>query len=452
VKPILALLVLTAASASAQSWDGDQSALTLPSTVTARTSDLSAGLLAKTPVERLKPQVTRDPSGTTVTAELVKKGGGENTLWEMRWEPGEAWGPGTWVAFRDGLGRLREVRIIILEGSDGSDNKLAQPGTWVRLVPQGRGSRLDLFLAGRLVTGGWTVPGSLLDVMASSDTWLWESTPDVDWASVLPRRRWEDDKVETVRAAMRKALSTMTLSAETVWLSDPRSTVNGTTATGAPWGQWMTLTGGDAGRGLGPWGVTLWATDGVLRGWKAAPMTWKALQRPRIVLPGYSEAFVPDPSDDPALAVNWIRNLGLAVQETLYPTRALIDTSSDVRDLPFVAPADASGGYDVGDVPALFHLLAVTRPGQAYLICLSAQAAQNGMSAAVTFREPAVLLPWVGQDNRVRVAVYGGPKEQTWDQWVADFPGSSAGARTDHLMLTALPLPAQTMLPRLPLR
>lgn len=339
-----AMLVLAVSAAGAQSWDGDQGPMTLPSTVTARTSDLSASLLAKLPVERLKPQVARDPSGTTVTVEQVKKGGGENTLWEMRWEPAEPWGPGTWVAFRDGLGRLREVRIILLEGSDAVDNKLAQPGTWVRLVPQGRSSRLDLFVAGRLVTGGWTVPGSLLDVMASSDTWIWEATPDVDWGSVLPQRRWEDEKVEAVRAAMRKALSTVPLAAETVWLSDPQANSEGTAATGTPLGQWLTLAGTDAGRGLGPWGVTLWAADGVLRGWKTAPMTWKALQRPRIVLPGYSEAFVPDPADDPALAINWIRNLGLAVQQTLYPTRGLTDTSADVKDLPFVSPADASGG------------------------------------------------------------------------------------------------------------
>jgi hypothetical protein len=445
-------LLLVAASAGAQSWDGAQGPMTLPSTVDARTSDLSAGLLAKLPVERLKPQVVHDPSGTTITVEQVKKGGGENTLWELRWEPAAAWGPGTWVAFRDGLGRLRELRIILLEDSDATDNKLAQPGTWVRLVPQGRGSRLDLFVAGRLVTGGWTVPGSLLDVMASSDTWLWEATPDVDWASVLPQRRWEDEKVEAVRASMRKGLSTMPLAAETMWISDPRSNPDGTTATGAPWGQWLTLTGSEAGRGLGPWGVTLWAADGVLRGWKAAPMTWKALLRPRIVLPGYSEAFVPEPSDDPAAAVNWIRNLGLAVQQTLYPTRTLTDVSADVRDLPFVSPADASGGYDIDDVPALFHLLAVTRPGQAYLICLSRQEAQNGQSSAVSFREPAVLLPWVGTDNRVRVALYAGPKEQTWDQWLAEFPSTSTGARRDHLMLTALPLPAQILLPRLPLR
>ena len=447
--PALAALVLAGRLAA---WDGDQTVLPLPPSAEARTSDTAAGLLSRTPVERLKPQVVHDPSGVTVTAELVKKGEGENALWEFRWEPGAPWGPGTWVAFRDGLGRLREVRIILLEGSDSTDGKLAQPGTWVRLVPQGSGSRLDLFLAGRLVTGGWTVPGSLLDVMASSDTWLWDNTGDIDWSAVVPKRRWEDEKVEALRAAMHKALSGMPLAAQTLWLPDPDSNADGTTEAGTPWGQWKTLGGDEAARGMGPWGVTLWTADGVLRGWKAAPAVWNTLLRQRIVLPGYSQAYVPEPGNDPALAVNWIRNLGLAVQQTLYPSRPLTDVSSDVKGLPLLDPVDAAGGYDVDDVPALAHLLAVTRPGQAYLVSLSEQTVEDGVSSAVAFREPAVLLPWVGTDDRVHVVVYAGPSEQTWDQWRATFAPAAAGGREPHLMVIALPLPSQTLLPRLPLR
>lgn len=440
------LAVAVAAPLASQDWNG--SVLPIPSTVDARLGDFSAGILAKTPIERLKPQVVRD-AGVTITVESVKDTQTNEPLWEFRWEPGAPWGPGTWVAFRDGLGRLRELRIIILEGSVAADNKLEQVGTWVRLVPQGRGSRLDLFLAGRLVTGGWTVPGSLLDVMASSDTWLWE-LGDIDWTAVLPQHRWEDEKVEALRAALHKGLLGMPLSAETVWLSDPQSSVEGTTASGAPWGRWKTLTGSEAGRGLGAWGVSLWTTDAVLRGWKAAPMAWNALLRPRIVLPGYSQAYVPDPVDDPAFAVNWIRNLGLAVQQTLYPTRKLADTSADVRGLPFLE-AD-SVGYSVDDFPALAHLLAVTRPGQAYLVSLGAQTVENGVSAALSFSAPAVLLPWVGADDRVHVVVYAGPGEQSWDQWLAEVHEVPVGGRGDRLMVVALPLPPQSVLPRLPLR
>ncbi len=435
-------------SGAVMAWDGDQEVLSLPPTAAARTSDFSAGILARTPVERLKSQTVSE-SGATITVELVKNGEGENTLWEFRWEPGAPWGPGTWVAFRDGLGRLREVRIIILEGSDAADNRLAQTGTWIRLVPQGRSSRLDLFLAGRLVTGGWTVPASLLDVMSSSDTWLWETAQDIDWSAVLPQHRWEDEKVEALRAAMHKALLGMPVAASTIWLSDPQSNPNGTTTTGAPWGQWKTLTGSDAGRGLGAWGVTLWTTDAVLRGWKAPPIVWNSLLRQRIVLPGYSQAYVPDPLDDPAFSVNWIRNLGLAVQQVLFPSRKLGDTSADVKGLPFLDPADAVGGYDLEDVPALLHLLAVTRPGQAYLMCLGEPTVNDGMSGAVVFHEPAVLLPWVGKDDRVRAVVYAGPDEQTWDQWLA---AASLGNRGARVLLTALPLPPQVLLPRLPLR
>ncbi len=180
---------------------------------------------------------------------------GENQLWELRWEPGAAWGPGTWVAFRDGLGRLREVRVILLEGTDGSDHRVAQPGTWLRLVPQtqGRRCRLDLFLAGRLVTGGWAVGASLLDVMVSSDSWLWDTTAsDLDWGSLLPQRRWEDEKVEALQARMHKLLSAVPDSRLTFWWPDPRSSASGTSDIGAPWGAWTSLAAQPGARRSGP--------------------------------------------------------------------------------------------------------------------------------------------------------------------------------------------------------
>jgi hypothetical protein len=150
--------------------------------------------------------------------------------------------------------------------------------------------------------------------------------------------------------------------------------------------------------------------------------------------------------------MDWIRNLGLAVHHELYPTRPQTDESADVAGLPFLDPV-AGAGYAVEDFPALIHLLAVTRPGQAYLASLSVQqTADKGASSSVFFREPAVLLPWVGADQRVRLAVFDGPKESTWEQWLAQVPKNRKGVRPDHVALTALPLPATVLLPVLPAR
>jgi len=449
-------LLIWVSAVGAQGWDGDQSSLPVPPTAEARQSDFSVGLLAKTPVERLKAQSIQDPSGVAISARLVKKGVGENLLWEFRWEPGAPWGPGTWVAFRDGLGRLREVRIILLEGSDGTDHKVAQAGSWLRLVPsvQGNGSRLDLFLAGRLVTGGWQVPASLVDAVQSPDSWLWEKTPDIPWSTLLPQRRWEDEKVETLRVRMHKLLSTVPLAPNTLWWPDPHSSPSGTSDTGAPWGSWALIPGleGVATRGLGPWGVTLWTATGVIRGWKGPVPSPTALVEPRIELPGYSRALVPDNlADDPAFAMDWIRNLGLAVYQELYPSRPRTNESADVTGLPFLDSVPGAG-YELDDFPALVHLLAVTKPGQIYLASLSVQqTAAKGQSSSVVFRPPAVLLPWVGTDNRIRIAVYDGPRELTWDQWLAAAP-QKRGVRPNHVALTALPLPATVEFPVLPAR
>jgi len=429
----------------------------VPRTAASRQSEFSAGLLAKTPVERLKVQTVKGPSGVTVSVRQVRAGVGENQLWELRWEPGAPWGAGTWVAFRDGLGQLREVRILLLEATDATDHQVVQPGTWLRLVPQGlgKGCRLDVFLAGRLVTGGWSVTASLVDVMASDDGWLWEATAeDIDWASLLPSRRWEDEKVEALQTRMHKLLSTVPEAPLTLWWPDPASGIAGTSSSGSPWGAWVVLPGqpGHPARGLGPWGVTLWTATGVLRGWKGDFPTWNALLEPRIELPGYSRALVPDDlTSDPGFALDWIRNLGLAVHRTLYPSRPWTNDSADVKGLPFLEPLGAAG-YSVDDFPALVHLLAVSRPGQAYLVSLSVQQTEKGKSSAVSFRDPAVLLPWVGTDGRIRAALYAGPKETTWQQWLAQAPAGRKGVRTDHLALTALPLPPTVELPVLPAR
>jgi len=458
MRPALVLLVavLTAAGLGAQGWDGAADQTVLPATAEARLSDLSRGLAALTPVERLQAGAWTDPSGTKISARIVRKGSGEYLLWELRWEPGAACGAGTWVAFRDGLGRLRELRIILLEGSEAGDLRVAQPGTWVRLVPQKSGSRLDLFLAGRLVTGGWAVPGDLLAVLGSPDRWLWETTAEhLEWASLLPVRRWEDEKVEALRTEIHKKLSTMPAAPSTLWVPAAQGSLTGTAANGSPWGQWELLPGqeGHAGRGLGPWGVTHWAAVGVIRGWKGPFPPVESLLEPRIELPGYSRALVPENlADDPAFALDWIRNLGLAAEAVIHPQRPRTDASADVQGLPFLEPVPGAG-FAVDEAPALWHLLAVNRPGTLYLASLSTQTiGAKGASSSVVFRAPALVLPWIGADQRLRVAVYAGPKEQSWAEWLAAYPQDRRGVRPDHLAVVALPLPPSVALPVLPAR
>lgn len=455
----VALALAGAGFATAQAWDGDPEALPVPATAASRQTEASLGLMARLPVERLQPQAALDSLGVRVSASVVKRGTGESLLWELRWEPGAAWGAGTWVAFRDGLGRLREVRLIVLEGSDAADHRLAQPGTWIRFVPQGRNTRLDLFLAGRLVSGGWSVPATLLDLLQASDAWVWDQVGNhLDLPALLPQRRWEDEKVEALQARLHKLLSAVPVARTTLWWPDPASSWSGTSASGAPWGSWTGLpTGGEgaagapAERGLGAWGVSLWTATGVLRGWKAPFPTWPSLVVPRVQLPGYSRALVPeDLTTDPGFALDWIRNLGLAVARTLAPNRPQTDRSADVARLPYLEAVD-DAGFSADDAPALVHLLAVTKPGTVYLASLSVQKAEKGAASAVTFQEPAVLLPWIGPDNRVKAAVYAGPREQTLAEWLGA-SGPRRGVRPDHLVLTALPLPPTVELPLLPAR
>jgi hypothetical protein len=109
-------------------------------------------------------------------------------------------------------------------------------------------------------------------------------------------------------------------------------------------------------------------------------------------------------------------------------------------------------GFAVDDFAPLMHLLATGKPGKAYLATLSTQSAVKGTASAVRFEEPAVVLPWVGQDGDVRVSIFQGPRELTRDQWLGPAGKATPGARPDHMILIEIPLPASVPLPVLPLR
>ena len=458
----LAVLLLTvlALPLQAAGWSGDQAELPVPATAEARQAEFSVQWLLKTPVEKLTPVSLNLPSAAGVVKfnlRLAVPGTGADKLWEYRWEPGKPWGPGTWVVFRDGLGRLREVRVVVLGGTTDADNRVASTGTWVRLSPvkDSRRTRLDLFLAGRLVTGGWEVPGQLAELVLSEDDWLWTASQDeIDWGSLLPLPRHEDERVDSLQKSMHKALAPVPVVAASLWLPTRTERTDGADTVGIPQGQWGLLPGqeGHAVRGLGAWGVTHWFTMGVLRGWNAAFPALTSLVEPRSRLPGYSAALVThNLSADPAFAYDWIRNLGLSVFAARYPTRPLADNSADVSSVPFLESQELTG-YSVDDAAPLLHLLAVTQPGRAYLASLSVQAAVKGVASSVTFLEPTILFPWVGADGDVRVVVFQGPRSISLAQWLKTGGSEKVGVRPDHVVLTELPLPTVVPLPLLPLR
>jgi hypothetical protein len=227
---IAALILLTSSLPlnAANGWTGGQEVDTVPPTAKARQSEPSLQLLLKTPVERLKPQsmTLEGDLPVNLTLRLAVPGKEDAQLWEYRYEPGESWGAGTWVVFRDGLGRLREIRIIILASSSDQDHRVGSNGTWVRLSPVKdlRRTRLDLFLAGRLVTGGWEVPGTLQDLVASEDDWVWKQTQQqINWVELLPLARSEDTRVETLQRVVHKVLSTIPVDKTALWLEDPQT-------------------------------------------------------------------------------------------------------------------------------------------------------------------------------------------------------------------------------------
>ncbi len=446
---LLAIGTLTATSLAADPWGETRSHL-IPSTLADRLDPKVQNLLFLTPAAYLRPVTLRlaplEGKSVTFVVRKVRSGPEDQTLWEFRLDIGQPYSAGCWIIFRDGLDRIREVRILLTAPVEPSGDLFANTGTWVRLTPKDGGptSRMDLFVAGRLVWGGWQIPASLAEILRSPEESLWSATAqEVPWSALIPQRTPGDEQVEHFATLVEHALSQIPQTRWGLWVPDPRGDAQGTDATGKPWGLWTSLENYQLPeRGLGPWGSTAWLTDSLCRAWNFPIPSVQDLLRPQSHLPGYSPAAPGDsPDHDPSLSLDWIRNLGLTLAQGLAPDRKLTSDGADVLKVPFL-DAEPQTGFNVDDLGPVLELLTAQHPGRIYFAGLNQQNLNQGMAGAVRFLEPAILFPWVGQDGNLHLKVISGTKTVPWQTWLGPL-GQPAGRRADHILLVAVDLPPE---------
>jgi hypothetical protein len=440
---------------SADPWLQSQDNL-VPSTLEARLDPRVEKLLFLTPVAFLKSESLEitQPDGKPVrlTVTHVRSGSPDKTLWEFRFDVGKPYSAGCWILFRDGYDRLREIRIILQGEPEPGDNRMVHTGTWVRLtpVPGKAASRIDLFVAGRLAWGGWELPHALDAFPKMPARSIWKScASQVDWTSLVPQRTPEDAKVEALAASIGRALGRVPASTWGVWVPDPLADARGEDSTGAAYGQWRSLRGEADPAGLGPWGVAAWLGGALCRHWQIPMPDTEALMTPRSHLTGYSPALDPtNLAQDPSLSLDWIRNIGLALNQGLDPDRKLSNDGADVKDLPFFEEIPPYG-YSVDDLPAILTLLTSLHPGHLYLAGLNVQNLASGQASSIHFLPPAILLPWVGKDQTVHLVIFEGTKKIPWEKWAGPL-GWGPGKRPNHVLLISLPVPETLKLLALP--
>ena len=446
---LLAYCLVAAFPLAADPWGETRSHL-IPSTLADRLDPKVQNLLFLTPAAQLRPVRLRlspvDGHEVTFVVRKVRSGPEDQTLWELRLDVGRPYSAGCWIVFRDGLDRIREVRLILTGPVEPEGDLLANTGTWIRLTPKDGGptSRMDLFVAGRLVWGGWQVPTSLSEILKSPEQSLWDSTAqEVPWSVLIPQHTPADDQVEQLARLVEHALSTVPETRWGLWVPDPHSDAQGTDATGKPWGLWTSLENYRLPeRGLGPWGSTAWLTDSLCRAWKIPVPRVEDLLRPQSHLPGYSPAAPGEqPDHDPSLSLDWIRNLGLTLAQGLAPDRKLASDGADVLKVPFL-DAEPQTGFNVDDLGPVLELLTALHPGRIYFAGLNQQVLTQGMAGAVRFLDPAILFPWVGKDGNLRLKVISGTKAVPWQRWLGPL-GQPAGRRADHILLVAVDLPPE---------
>jgi len=329
---------------------------------------------------------------------------------------------GTWILKRsspDGL----PVQVKVFLRSD--------PGTFIRIYPDGDRSKLDLVVYGGVLNREVPLPVPFDRAFASplSDIAAW--TADfVDWSLFSPRPGLYGDVVSFVRETRRRLPSLRY--ADDGALDDRGVPV--LIATGEPQGEPT---------GLNCSGFAAWVADGFYR-----PLTGKLLD-PRALAARHVDARPTNSADrfeedlDPFFGLDWTRNIAKALLDARAPSRAHGLTESDVRVSAFAlvaSPGEGSAaaangssayrpypayqadlGYEVPGLQALLYVLAVRDPGSIYLASFCRKS--GGLIAGLSRHyHVAVLAPYFDESGAFRVAAFESDVETSVERMMARVP------------------------------
>jgi hypothetical protein len=308
----------------------------------------------------------------------------------------------------------------------------SDPGTFIRIYPDGDRSKLDLVVYGGVLNREVPLPvpfeRAFASTMAEIAAW---SGSIVDWSLFSP----EAGRYRELRAFVAE---TRTRLPSLRYADDGALDAGGRPvyiATGEPQARPT---------GLNCSGFAAWVGDGFFRPLTGRLLDPKALATRRIGERATQAAARYETDLDPFFGLDWTRNIAAALLDARYPSRTHGLAESDVRVSPFalVAFSGATGsqdavnggsayqpypayqrdlGYETAGLKSLLYVLALREPGYIYLASISRKSG-GAIAGLSRHYHVAVLAPYFEESGEFKVAVFESDAETSVEAIMARVP------------------------------
>ena len=313
----------------------------------------------------------------------------------------------------------------------------SDPGTFVRIYPDGDRCKLDLVAYGGVLDHNVPLPVPFERAFASTMAEIASWTKDlIDWGLFAPSPGLYRE-VRAFVSETRRRLPSLRYGDDGALDTRGKPVY---IATGMPQA---------SPTGLNCSGFAAWVADGFYR-----PLTGRLLD-PELLASRHLEARVTPAAAryetdlDPFFGLDWTRNIAKALLDARYPSRDHGLVESDVRISPFALVAlggapdsGASGsrsavngsstyldypayqpdlGYETRGLKALLYVLAVRHPGSIYLASLSRKAG-GALAGLSRHYHVAVLAPYFEESGEFRIAVFESDAETSVEAIMARAP------------------------------
>ncbi|HUX37221.1 MAG TPA: hypothetical protein VMV44_04900 [Rectinemataceae bacterium] len=372
----LALVALPAAplaaASSTQALSGDRALVDFPENAEFRATDYSSFITAAPAELRRSPPLLRQNGWARWKRQVIASEGYQYLVYSAQRSGGwPLYSQGSWIIKREaGSGVFIQAKIFLK----------SDPGTFIRVYPDGDRSRLDLVIQGGVFAEKAALPWPFAITLVSKVSDIIAATRDrVDW-SLLDPDPADYAEVEALASAVRARLHGLRYSddggldaaGKLVFIANgepqPRKTA-----------------------GLNCSGFAQWVVDGILK-----PASGEWLDRSTLSIKHLAtrkSAAEPSFEDslDPYFGLDWTRNLAVAAVAVFEGADESDPRSADVTESPIAlieasanpinggqeyegfAPYEEDAGFASEGIPALLWWLAIKDPGYFYLASISAQ-------------------------------------------------------------------------------
>jgi hypothetical protein len=308
----------------------------------------------------------------------------------------------------------------------------SDPGTFIRIYPDGDRSKLDLVVYGGVLNREVPLPVPFERAFASTMAEIASWTGNlVDWGLFAPRAGMYR-YVRAFVAETRRRLPFLRYGDDGALDAEGRPVYIATLEPQA------------APTGLNCSGFAAWVADGFYR-----PMTGRLLD-PKALAARHEEARVTGAADryetdlDPFFGLDWTRNIAIALLDARYPSRSHDLTESDVRISPFALVASSGSqnspeavngssaymaypayqrdlGYEMAGLKALMYILALREPGSIYLASVSRKSG-GAIPGLSRHYHVAILAPYFEETGEFKVAVFESDAETSVEALMSRAP------------------------------